>query len=208
MGWSWGYLITAFDLVDLLVSLVFESVAIGEGGMPKAQVVHHMSGRIRLRIRAKRFDDAFFAEVAQRLGRCDNVHHVSVNPASASVLILYSGQLAALIGQAYAAGLAEMAEIELSPPTQPITSRMLTRLRGIDCRINRMTYGEADGSAAMMLTLLLAGAVQLARGQVFGAIPMLWYAGQAIGMFPTAMPELTSENRSDPTGGPVPTPHG
>jgi len=213
---SWGCLLEAIDPIDLLVSVVIDSIAMEDRNpyMPhKAFIVHAISGRVRLRVPDKRDDTAFFKEIAQRLLQCDNVTAVAVNAITASVLVRYTGSIIALIGQAYEAGLSQLVDIEMQPPKpQALSGRLLHRVRGIDRTIRNSSGGELDGSSAIVVFLLIAAGVQLFRGQVFGAIPLLWYASEAIGgVSPTALPvngaAVPAVNRQVPNGPthPIPT---
>ena len=193
MGFSWGCLLEAIDPIDLLVSVVIDSMTMEDRNpyMPhKAFVVHAITGRVRLKVPDRRDDTAFFTEVAQRLSQCGNVTAVAVNAITASVLVRYTGPIMALIGQAHEAGLAQLVDIEMQPPKpQALSSRLLHRVRGIDRTIRITSRGELDGSSAIVVFLLIAAGVQLLRGQVLGAIPLLWYASEAIGgVSPTASP--------------------
>jgi hypothetical protein len=181
-------LLDTIDPLDLLVSLVTDSP---EGSLrdmsPKAVIVHHARGRVRLRVSQRRYDRAFFEEIKQRLLTCQSVQTVEVNPRSASVLILYEGTVATLLQQVFEAGVTALVEIEF-PTAAPLTDQMADRLKAIDTVIVRTTHGSVDGAGVVVTLLLAAAGVELLRGRVFGAIPMLWYAGQAIGgIIPTAV---------------------
>lgn len=54
-----------------------------------ATVVHHVPGRLRLRVRGARAGTAFLDQVAHLLGRVDGVRAVRVNPASSSLVVHY-----------------------------------------------------------------------------------------------------------------------
>ena len=55
--------------------------------LPSAVVVHAMAGRTRLRIEARRGDNAFFASIATGLSALQGVDHVGVRPLTGGVLI-------------------------------------------------------------------------------------------------------------------------
>lgn len=153
----------------------------------KAHVVHHSTGRVRLRMQHKRHDAEFFRAVQERLSSIDGVQHVEVNPATGSILVRYSGEISRLIGQAMAHGLQEFAEVEFgSPPLGSISDRLKGRMGDVSALIARATGGTVDGGSAVVIALLVAGTLQFVRGQVLGpAVPLLWYAAQAVsGMLP------------------------
>lgn len=185
----WDCLLDSIDPVDLLVSLVTHSVGRIDCQMPpKANIVHHAKGRVRLRVPQKRYDEAFFQEISRRLVTCDTVKHVQVNPRSASVLILYDGDVPTLLQQAFQVGVTELLDIQFPSPPVPLTQQLANRLKTVDAAIARRTHGGIDGGAVVVSLLIVAAGVELARGRVFGAIPMLWYAGQAVGMVPSGTP--------------------
>ncbi len=148
-----------------------------------AHVVHHIPGRVRLRVPAKRHDRRFFSEVKAQLEQVPQVRAVAVNHTSASVLVKYEGEILDLLLAASQVGLEAMMEIEPDlPPLVPVADRLLGRLGDLDERIVRATGGGADGRSVVLIALLLAAGVQLLRGQIVGpAVPLLWYATRALG---------------------------
>lgn len=194
MSYVWDCLLDTINPVDLFVSIVTHSVEGTEWAMPpKAIIVHHAKGRVRLRVPQKRFDETFFQEVLRRLSACETVLQTQVNPRSASVLILYKDPVGVLLQQASASGVTDLVDIKFPSPPRPLAARLADRLKNVDAAIVRGTHGGVDGSAIVVTLLLAAAGVELARGRVFGAIPMLWYAGQAIGgLIPIASPPARS----------------
>jgi hypothetical protein len=148
-----------------------------------AHIVHHIPGRVRLRVPARRHNQAFFSDTKQRLEQCEAISSVTVNPATASVLVRYSGELTDLLAQVASTGLEDLLEIsDELPPVPAVSDQLLVKLNRMDSRIASGTGGGLDGRSAVLITLLLAGTAQLLRGQVFGpAVPLIWYAAQAIG---------------------------
>lgn len=153
----------------------------------KAYIVHHIPGRLRLRVPDRRNDTEFFQEVSTRLSACDSVREVVVNPVTAGILVYYEGDLPTLLMEAMGAGLMELANVKLGlPPLVPVAERLLGRLREVDGRILQATHGTVDGTTITVIGLLLAGSLQVLRGQVLGsAVPLLWYAWQAVSGPPT-----------------------
>lgn len=149
-----------------------------------AHIVHHIPGRVRLRVPHRRDHHGFFAEVHQRLETCPNVTGISTNPATASILVRYKGELAEVLGQAAAVGIHELLEMNDGlPPVPQVVGALLGRLAHADSQITERTSGSLDGRSTVLLVLIAAGIVQLLRGQVLGpAMPLLWYAAQAIGL--------------------------
>lgn len=149
----------------------------------KAHVVHHIPGRVRLRIPAKRRDHTYFADVKAKLESVPSIHGVEVNPASASVLVRYAGPLTSLLVEAAAAGLYELAEVsDELPPVPPVADKLVDRLLDLDQQIAQSSGGSLNGRSVVLIALLLAAGMQLYRGQFLGpAVPLLWYAANALG---------------------------
>ena len=55
--------------------------------LPKAYVKHRMPGRVRLKIPARRGDEAYFELLAETLAGCDQIRQLQLNPPTASLLI-------------------------------------------------------------------------------------------------------------------------
>lgn len=153
-----------------------------------AYIVHHTPGRVRLRIPGRRDDAAFFREVEERVQQCASVREVRSNPTTASILVRYTND-ASLMNEIAEVGLSELVRLEIGlPPIEPIGQRFTQRLQSIDHRIHAATAGQVDGSGLTLLVLLCSSLFQIVRGrEVFGAaVPLLWYAGQAInGVLPS-----------------------
>lgn len=73
--------------------------------LPRAEIVHSMPGRARLRIADRRGDAAFFASLATALSTIAGVYKVDVTPFTGSVLIQHRGPLARIGIAARDAGL-------------------------------------------------------------------------------------------------------
>ena len=182
---EWIGILTGYTPLELLFATVHHYRYLEPRMAHKAHVVHHSTGRVRLRMHHKRHDPEFFRAVQDRLTRCDNVHQVDVNPATGSILVRYSGEISSLIGQAMAHGLTEFADVELGlPPEAPVSDLLKDRLMQVSTKLTRAT--GVDGGTAVVVGLLVAGTWQFMRGQVLGpAVPLLWYAAQAVsGMLP------------------------
>lgn len=149
----------------------------------KAHVVHHIPGRVRLRVPSRRRQPAFFQDVKKRLEGLDSVSSVSVNPTSGSVLIRYEGEIEQVLAQAATVGLVELLEVTTDlPMLEPIAEQLINRLGDIDQTLSKRTQGVLDGRSALLAGFLVAAIVQAFRGSLFGpSVPLLWYAAQALG---------------------------
>jgi hypothetical protein len=115
----------------------------------KTQIVHHIEGyRIRLRTPSKRHDDAFFQNVKERLNRIEGMQ-ASVQPLTGSVVIHYSGSLAAFFEKAAETGLSELLEIETGVP-EPVAEGLQTLV-------------PSDWKGVLFVALLIFGGLQVLR---------------------------------------------
>lgn len=184
---GWIELLTGYTPVDLVISCVTHCRESREAAMTdKAYVVHRIPGRIRLRMPGRQYDANFFRDVETRLAQCPSVQQVKANQNTGSVLVHYTGELPMLLAEAMGAGLGDLAIEAGLPPLEPIGGRLRGRLGDLSEKVSRSTNGVVDGPGAVVIGLLLAGTLQALRGQVLGpAVPLLWYAAQAVyGMMP------------------------
>lgn len=128
--------------------------------LPLAEIEHRIRGRMRLRLRERRGDAAFFERLSERLGSVEGVRSVRANPDTASLLVEHEGEDAALLEAARRRHLFEAA------PAKP-------RFQACKAPASRAPAPldlAATGLAA-------AGLVQLARGRIVGsASENLWNA--------------------------------
>jgi hypothetical protein len=145
----------------------------------RAHVVHHVPGRVRLRVPSRRGDRHFFDAVGSKLGALDGVSAVRTNAATGSVLIRHDGPLHALLAQALGSPLAELVELDLNAPA--IAERVRAMSVDADRTIRRFTNGEFDLTTAAAFALVGAAAVQLLRGRPpSGAVTLAWYASELL----------------------------
>lgn len=163
----------------------------------KAYVVHHAPGRIRLRVPERRHDVIFFADVQARLGKCPNVSSAEVNPLTSGILVHHTGELYAVIGQALAAGLGDLVEIEMSaPPVPRVADRLRDQAAKVNEAVKRYTAGETDARSLAIIGLLGASLLQILRGEMLGpAIPLLWVASQITAAVPGAATPVSRRAR-------------
>jgi hypothetical protein len=144
--------------------------------LPTSFVVHEMPGRTRMRISAKRKNEPFFAQAEESLKKCEGVLKVETNPLTGSILILHSSSIEEI---------KEFAEREdlfaIQTPNgsvaRPFSEQISTGLKSLDTRVAEMTSGQFDGKEAALLGLLLAGAYQIVRGNLWPAAgTLVWYA--------------------------------
>lgn len=145
----------------------------------RAHVVHHLPGRVRLRVSGPRRNRAFYDEIKRRLRRVDGVSDVETNAASGSILVRHRGDIASLAMAVLGSDLDELVEIALEAP--PVAQRLSSELAGIDRAILNFTHGEMDLGTVASLGLLTMAAVQLATGQQpVVAVSLGWYAAELL----------------------------
>ena len=147
---------------------------------PRAYRVHRIPGRIRFKIPDRRGDHAFFDEIAELLCRFSAVTQVESNPLTGSLLLHHLGDNDdGEPMQATLNALAEIVELELSPP--PVASRLRADVVEVDQSIQRYTRGALDLSTATALGLLALAGIQLLRGQQpVIAVSLAWYATELL----------------------------
>ena len=137
--------------------------------LPRAHVVHAISGRTRLVLPARRGDATFFANLADALRALPEVQAADAAPRAGSVVVRHDGGFARIADAAAAAGLFALAP---APPPVAVPARRRPRRRVPPLVL------LAGGFAGL-------GAVQVARGRVAGnAVELLWngfQAGQRLG---------------------------
>lgn len=136
----------------------------------RGQVVHQMPGRVRVRLPAHRGDNEFFSQVEQQLAASALAERVQVNPATASVLIEFSGP-----PDAFLASLPF--ELELASPAPP--AALPAGAAALDPL--RLVSGRDLDPMFVAGTLFGAiGLVQAVRGEIMlPALSAFWYATNA-----------------------------
>lgn len=146
---------------------------------PTAFIGHATPGRLRLRVPTRKHDARFFECVEEAVASWDAVASVQTNPVTAGILIHHAGEVQALAQRAANAEL-----FVVRPPRSGPTSfmdRLLDRLTNADARIQAATGGTHDLESTLFLSLVAAGAIQVARGQPLGAASsLLWSAASII----------------------------
>lgn len=146
----------------------------------KADLVHSVPGRLRLKIADKRGDAGYFEDLCARLGELEGVVGVTANAATGSLLVLHdwqSEEALVRLGQASERFVLRPAAFE------PIWQRTAAGLDQAHARLMRFTRGELGVRSALLLSLVLLSLRQAARGQVLGpASSLLWSALSLVGV--------------------------
>jgi hypothetical protein len=147
--------------------------------MIPARLAHCSPGRLRLRVRSKRGDAAYFGRVRDHLSQCPGVRQLQVNPVTGSVVVHHSLPLEGLLGFGKANGLFEIEETPVGGP--PPLARVSDAFAGLSQRLERATAGGLDLATLAFAALTGAALVQLARGNAGApAVTLLWYAATVV----------------------------
>lgn len=170
--------------------------------LPLAEVVHHLPGRVRLRVDSRRGDAAFFANVAKRGAQIPGVRAIKANPRTGSLLVEYDGAPDALLRLAREHGVLRIASPAPRAVPRMARSRRFVRVQPLSVAaaglaglgLFQATRGRLLGSATENLwnaygayaqmnrkriaaTLAVLGLYQLATGRVLGSgASLLYYA--------------------------------
>lgn len=133
-----------------------------------ARIVHQMPGRLRLSMRERRGDAAYFGRLAQQLAGLDGVHRVRSNPPAASIVVEFEGALEALMEGLRASGLLAFDAAVKRAPMLDVGSTAATQL---------VSGRELNPMFMAGLGFALFGLLQSLRGRVeVPAMTAFWYA--------------------------------
>lgn len=124
-----------------------------------ALVAHQSPGRIRLEIPSRRGDEPFFAALSGQMAQSGQVSRARANPAAASLVLEYAGQLERLLGDL------KQFDLELNSPARGAA------VRG----------GRDDTMLIAGVVFGVVGVVQTLRGDfMVPAMTAFWYATMAL----------------------------
>jgi hypothetical protein len=112
-----------------------------------------MPGRLRIRVRERTGDQAYFEELARSLGQLTRVSSVRVDPRTGSVLIHHKGSFEAVVADVAAAGLLEVVG---GPPDPDVLQAVRGRVDELEGEVRSRTRG-AVGLDALSFYALLGG---------------------------------------------------
>jgi hypothetical protein len=147
---------------------------------PAAVLVHHIAGRTRFRIPAKRGDDAYFATIGEQFSQCPGVSSVATNSVTGSVLIAHeSSDPGVLLAYARTFELFEAAETPSGAPQEVRAPAAIVTegLRKWDDWVRAETRDATDLRSVALIGLVAAAVWQMARGSMLPAAgTLIWYA--------------------------------
>lgn len=160
--------------------------------IPTAYIVHQARGRMRLQIKEKCKDQAYFEAVRPALEALADIDEVRVNTTTGSIVLLFPQQNhAELKNRLQQVTLFEISE-HRHTEEKPFTS-LSSGLSGIEQALKSGTAGSLDLRTVAFIGMMGLTIHQILRGQVLGpALPMLWNAyslidriGNTVGNIPT-----------------------
>ncbi|UQN13214.1 HMA2 domain-containing protein [Methylococcus capsulatus] len=143
--------------------------------MLKAEIVHCLPGRLRLRVAEKRGDEAALRELANGLAAHPEVASVEVRPVTGGLLVVHN------LGEAWQPITRYAADRNLFAVTAPaasvsplsIADATVAGFKVIDRRLRRATGGALDFQSAMFLTFVGFAVHQARQGHMLGPVSTL-----------------------------------
>jgi hypothetical protein len=134
------------------------------GGAPALEVVHAAAGRLRLRV-SRRMDAGGMEDLVERIAGVSGIDRVIARPATGSVIVHSAKPVEALV-EALSGSLGIEVRPQRKPP--PVGQVLQVSLMKLDADVLRTTDKSLDLRALLVLLLLFAAVVQLARGRIAG----------------------------------------
>jgi hypothetical protein len=143
---------------------------------PDAYISHATSGRFRIRIPSKKGDAAFFQSLRELGGQFPNIHEVTANPVTGSILIKHA--LDPAIMQELARKYFPEQARQIDSPSSNIHRQVTETYHQVDNKIKKFTGGEMDVGTLSFGTLLILGIYQITRGNFMAPAwyTAFWYA--------------------------------
>lgn len=136
--------------------------------LPKAELLHSIADRVRIRIPSRRHRRQYFEEVEAGLREFSDVHAVATNPLTGSVLITHRSPLNQLADFARSKGLFDLQMVfHEEPPQEALSKKMVRNFKQIDRKVRERTHGSSDLPSVLAVGLLGAAIFQISRGRLF-----------------------------------------
>jgi hypothetical protein len=154
--------------------------------LPDAYISHFTSGRLRLKIPARKADPAYFAFLRDQLSALPGVEAVAVNPVTGSVLIHhgYDPKEVDLKPVAELTELGGLFRLQIPEPQGTrisIAEQVSGTMGGFNAQLKEWSGGAVDFQSLALLALLGVSLFQAQRGTVMiPAITALWYASSLL----------------------------
>ena len=176
-----------------------------------ALIAHHTPGRVRLEVPSRRGDQAFFADLSERVAGGHGASRVRANPLTASVVVEYAGQFDALLSVLRDAELAVAATAPDASRARPSPMAGFASALQALARQPRAGQPPADPMLLAGAAFGMIGLVQTARGQIMlPALSAFWYAVSALRLAslpPAADMQQMMHRSGSPPSDSAPRPH-
>jgi hypothetical protein len=164
---------------------------------PGARIVHHVTGRSRLRTRGMKGNDEYFAQVQSALLQARGVRSVEVNPRTESILIDHEGPIEDVLSEAERLGYLRLDD-EVEEPYLAQINRAITET---DAKLKQATGGRVDLETITFFGFLVGGAYQVANKHALPAgVTLLRYAVELVGAAGAAAMQKTLEQARAQSG--------
>lgn len=131
--------------------------------VPKATIAHHTSGRLRLRVYARRADRGYFKRLKDHFSKAFPALLTTVNSATASLLM--TGEPIELQEIADSAGKEKLFTLDLGKPQDsPMAFSITEPLHTASHQIRQVSGGRLDLPGAVFLALMVFGIIEIIRG--------------------------------------------
>ncbi len=162
----------------------------------RAQLVHSVTGRARLRVDGRSADSAFFDNLATALLAHPAVREVRSSALTGSVLILHAGEIDEIVNDAQARGLFELATA--APPARAPMQRMRASIDTLDAQIAEGTADVLSLGKLAFAGLVAAGVWQARRGYLFPASMTVFNYALKVMEWTADREPMSSQTRSRP----------
>ncbi|WP_225071264.1 HMA2 domain-containing protein [Desulfuromonas sp. CSMB_57] len=142
--------------------------------IPEGICVHSTGERLRIRFPEQRGNQAFFAALRDKLADCHSISQVTVNPGTASLLVLHNGDLSE-VAEFVASEKIFCLAPQVGPKAsgvRPVTAATRQWFRHVDGQVQSLSNNSLSLPEVAFLTLIGGGLWQIARGNL---VAPAWY---------------------------------
>lgn len=142
--------------------------------MVTAYIVHHVPGRLRLKLQDRRGDTAYFAHISECLGLCRGVSSVHSNARTGSVILAYLPAIDMQDIKDYARDSAGLdIQSPLANPRHSIADAAGLGLSTLDKGLSGISAGIVDVRSVLFLALIALLVRQVRQGHIAGPVSSL-----------------------------------
>lgn len=168
-----------------------------EPKIPKAYIKHQVAGRVRLKIPAKRGDEAYFETLTETFAECASITQLQSNADAGSVLLQFDETLFEdVVVFAATHGLFIVVDGEEWMANRSIASWSALGVSHVDTQLNRLSDGRVDLRSVLFLGFMGLAVHQAVRGNVMlPASTFFWRALELLNSKNENMFDKRSGNR-------------